>query len=355
MLGTWHMFKQLSLELFKLASSTYLCHMHFFLKPGSTFLLRPRLTHITHTFSLLRLSYPMWADTLSLILANTNASSQVQINARNLLFLIEFAIPVCHDFGLYIQLNDGKKVLEFLYHVLRLFLITKCNSYVYPLVLFLLLLKWYKNSSSPAYDIFMNQCNMFNEEDCETSLAYLSRRLSKSSEKYNCQTVSDMYRQLQHDQNVCRKLENNLDIGRKVNEPHRIKSEWIKKTGKYMNNILLNQLQNKKLLNVRLNYTHDRSINYDRYLKLQDAKLKSEIWDVDFSQEELSETFHHTVNLLNDGKWTTNTNTKREKMKVITNTLKRKLDQIEDNETEPFTAVQEIDILADLLPQEVQE
>ena len=92
-MGVWHVYKQASIQVYRLASAHFMApffHHHF---PDRKFFLVPRLRSITYRLSLVRLSYDHWRKDLRLALAADLPAGDRQ-HLRNLQHLVEFFIPL---------------------------------------------------------------------------------------------------------------------------------------------------------------------------------------------------------------------------------------------------------------------
>src|SRR5215470_16597730 len=100
LLGTWHIYKQASLQVYRAALRHFLSGLFHVLFPQRKVYAKPKLVQITNVLSLVRLSYPSWADDLKQALGNHKVKAVETKHLLNLQVLVGWLIPVvCADFN----------------------------------------------------------------------------------------------------------------------------------------------------------------------------------------------------------------------------------------------------------------
>lgn len=92
-MGVWHIYKQASIQVYRLAGAHFLAPFFHHSFPDRKFYAVPKLRSITYRLSLVRLSYPYWRKTLRLALQDDLPVADRQ-HLRNLKLLVEYFIPL---------------------------------------------------------------------------------------------------------------------------------------------------------------------------------------------------------------------------------------------------------------------
>jgi len=92
-LGTWHIYKQASIELHKMASRYFLCGLFHALFPSVAFKLYKRLTEISWLFLIIHLAYPKFRGHLVSARRRTPPESSRGRLLHCLHLLCEYYIP----------------------------------------------------------------------------------------------------------------------------------------------------------------------------------------------------------------------------------------------------------------------
>jgi len=95
-MGVWHVFKQASIQVYRLASAHFLAPWFHHSFPDRKFYSAPKLRAITHRLSLIRLSYPSWRkDLREALLLDLPVGNRQHL--LNLQLLVEYFIPLVSE------------------------------------------------------------------------------------------------------------------------------------------------------------------------------------------------------------------------------------------------------------------
>jgi hypothetical protein len=150
----------------------------------------------------MRLSYPKFKSDLKTQLQTDNLSKPKTIMLRNLWYLMEYFIPVVHDFYICLKFNDSSKTIAALY---KLFVVCcmlhnikqpgSRGSHNYPKIqlVHLLILQYWKENNSSVVEMMKHNTGIFNEELGETTFSILSRCVLGDTILDNFDHMSKMY------------------------------------------------------------------------------------------------------------------------------------------------------------------
>ena len=93
LLGFWHIYKQATKDVYRMASAHFLAPLFHHFHPDKRFWIEPKHRNATYVLSLLRLSYPAWRADLEALLA-LPLRDQERAHAENLKSLVEYFIPL---------------------------------------------------------------------------------------------------------------------------------------------------------------------------------------------------------------------------------------------------------------------
>lgn len=115
LLGLWHVYKQASIQVFKLAAADFLAPLWHVMFPDKKFYLDQRFRRVTNMLSLVRLSYPKWRDALHAALQRDLPAAE-KAHLENLFALVEYFIPLVSamfvillHFACFVVFPDEKK------------------------------------------------------------------------------------------------------------------------------------------------------------------------------------------------------------------------------------------------------
>jgi len=200
--GFWHPFLYGHVSIWNEFRSTFLAPAFFTLFPTQMLLFRPKLVQSSTFFSWLRLSYPLFRAKLMAAIETTRvAALQEDVDTvkrleekkvgeilpnvyrsrlahlYNLFTLMEFCIPVLHDYGVALKSTDfGVFHLCYLRLFLMYLIIRDRGSTVYrtPMFVFLLQLMYWIRTKSPISTYLHLNHTIFSEECGEIALSMLA-------------------------------------------------------------------------------------------------------------------------------------------------------------------------------------
>ena len=203
-LAMWHNFKWASLKIVEVFGRDFIAPLFHQIWPDKMIDIKNiSLSSATTILSYLRLSYPSFKENLMQSLSNADITAPNKRLLKNLWSLMEFFIPVTHDFYLCLKLNDGEKMLDATYKLfiaccmLHKFKVTVSGgrSHHYPKIqlVHLLVMQHWEEKGSCVTQMMAHNTGIFNEELGETTFSMLSRCTLGDTIKDNFAHMSKMY------------------------------------------------------------------------------------------------------------------------------------------------------------------
>lgn len=202
-LALWHNFKWASSRIIQVFGRDFIAPLFHQIWPDRTIDIKNMSHSATTTIlSYMRLSYPSFKSELKEQMQTENLSNPKTILLRNLWYLMEYFIPVVHDFYICLKFNDSSKTIEALY---KLFVVCcmlhnikqpgSRGSHNYPKIqlVHLLILQYWKENKSSVFEMMKHNTGIFNEELGETTFSILSRCVLGDTILDNFDHMSKMY------------------------------------------------------------------------------------------------------------------------------------------------------------------
>ena len=202
-LALWHNFKWASSRIIQVFGRDFIAPLFHQIWPDRMIDIKNMSHSATTTIlSYMRLSYPSFKNELKEQMQTDNLSNPKTILLRNLWYLMEYFIPVVHDFYICLKFNDSSKTIEALY---KLFVVCcmlhnikqpgSRGSHNYPKIqlVHLLILQYWKENNSSVFEMMKHNTGIFNEELGETTFSILSRCVLGDTILDNFDHMSKMY------------------------------------------------------------------------------------------------------------------------------------------------------------------